>query len=179
MIEIDVQSRSSQIVINGLAIASAPTVFECYFVIGRPDRIDSGTTPAPVGHRNNQLHVYDRCGMVLYEHHYTRRASGLTLWVDTAEPLYRFTPRNPFAGKLVFDSTPIPIDINLKLLAAASPWQFESAGLGDWKYQFGGFTVFLSMHRVRLPSGRKSRTSHLQSIHLSWPHDPYGLPAND
>ena len=52
----------------------------------------------PVGHRNNQIHVYDAWGIYFYEHHYTRRVPGCAIIFRPDEHKFRFTPEQPFSG---------------------------------------------------------------------------------
>jgi len=66
---ITVLRSGRRVLINEFVVETAPTISELYGVLGRPTRIDSGEQLAPVGHRNNQTHVYDDSGLTINEHH--------------------------------------------------------------------------------------------------------------
>ena len=59
------------LVLNGelLVEARPPSLF--HNLLGPPSRIFAAGPPAPYGHRNSQIHVYDSLGIFLNEHHYT------------------------------------------------------------------------------------------------------------
>ncbi len=57
---IKLDSRRPAVIINGLVITAAPSVPELYAVLGQPSRVVSASGPAPPGHRNNHIHVYDQ-----------------------------------------------------------------------------------------------------------------------
>jgi hypothetical protein len=58
MAVVEVVTSVPKVVVGGFVIETAPTVTELHAVLGSPSRIDSGAQPVPVGHRNNQIHVY-------------------------------------------------------------------------------------------------------------------------
>ena len=53
-----------------------------------------------MGHRNNQIHVYDEIGVEFREHHYTRRIMEGTIGFWPEEYVPEFRPRSAFAGEL-------------------------------------------------------------------------------
>jgi hypothetical protein len=55
---VEVVTNAPKVVVGGFVIETARTVTEFHAVLGSPSRIDSGARPAPVGHRNNQLHEF-------------------------------------------------------------------------------------------------------------------------
>ena len=66
------------VILNGVSISEALPPEALYKILGIPDRVDVPATPAPFGHRNNQIHVYDSLGIYFHEHHFTQLAMGLT-----------------------------------------------------------------------------------------------------
>ena len=68
---IDVSRDRRSVLVNELAIASAPPINALIEVLGKASRVDGGVTPAPWGHRNNQIHVFDDLGVYVNEHHFT------------------------------------------------------------------------------------------------------------
>ncbi len=174
---IEVATEAPRVVIGGLSIIIAPTVGEMYAVLGRPSRIDSGETPAPVGHRNNQIHVYDHFGLVFHEHHYTRRAQGVWCWFDVSDSSYSFAPHQPIRGRLVFDGVAMPQGGRDIEFSQSSPFEF-TPDLGNiWRFAISGFTVFLHSHGPKLPSGQRSKVRRVTDVSISSPHDKWGEPA--
>ena len=177
MLSIEVVTGVPKMAIGGFAIVTAPTVAELHAVLGAPSRIDDGERPAPVGHRNNQIHVYDTIGLTFIEHHYTRRAQAISCYFETEEPQFRFTPRQPFAGQLVFDSIGMPLGSEERTFLSASPIEFAHWLGGSWSYQFDGFAVHVETRGPKRPSGRRGRVRKVIEVSLSWPHDDWGTPS--
>jgi hypothetical protein len=178
MVSVQVLTDGPKVILGGLVIETAPTVAELHAALGPPSRIDTGELPAPVGHRNNQVHVYDALGLTLNEHHHTRLAQAACCWFGTDEPRFRFTPRQPFAGRLVFGGVVMPLGGDEEAFFAAAPFEFiESLG-GVWSVRLAGFSVHVQTRGPKLPSGRRSRLRQVIEVSLSWPHDNWGAPAN-
>lgn len=163
--------------INGLLIETAPSVDELYAVLGQPSRVDTGERPAPVGHRNNHIHVYDESGLTLNEHHYTRRVQCLSCWFETDDPPYRFTPRQPFTGRLLLEDVEMPLGGKPGEFFAKSPIKFISEFGGIWTYKFDGFDVHVGTRGAKLRSGRRSKVLRITHVNVSWPHDNWGKPV--
>jgi hypothetical protein len=174
---IEVLTKTPSVVIGEMAIVSAPTVDEMYAALGRPSRIDSGATPAPVGHRNNQIHVYDCLGLVFHEHHYTRRAQGIWCWSELTEPGFAFTPHEPFRGRIHFDGIVMPLGGRDIEFVHLSPFKFALTFGGVWRFAFAGFSVILHSRGPKLRSGRRSKVRQITDVSISWPHDDWGEPA--
>lgn len=168
---IEVATDPPRVVIDGLTIVSAPTVEKLHVVLGRPGRIESGETPAPVGHRNNQIHIYDQLGLVFHEHHYTRRAESIWCWFEVEDRRYRFTPHESFRGHLLFDGVEMPFGGLETSFLDFSPFHFVRE-LGDvWNFAFDGFGIFVHSRGPFLPSGRRSKVRRITDVSISWPHD--------
>ncbi|XVJ59575.1 MAG: hypothetical protein HEQ23_09280 [Tepidisphaera sp.] len=112
-ISIDIQPDTG-LVINGSFIRHQCDPQAFYTALGRPDRICTGKIPAPVGHRNNHVHVYDELGICLFDNHRTLRITALLCLFDTNYLPER--PQNPFRGELSIDAHPITNPISLKAL---------------------------------------------------------------
>jgi hypothetical protein len=166
-----------RIVVEGLIVETAPTVTELYAVLGPPTRVDSGESPAPVGHRNNQIHIYEDCGLTINEHHYTRRVQGLCCWFETDDPAFRFTPRHAFTGKLMFELVEMPRGGRDEEFVAVSPFRFVPGLGGVWTYKFDGFAVYLDARGAKLKSGRRSKVRRIVMVSVSWPHDNWSMPV--
>src|SRR5690242_9692014 len=68
---------------NGTVIESSPSVPQLHALLGPPNLVNSGPIPAPVGHRNNQRHIYNDLGICFIEHHHTRRLTCCSIVFDT------------------------------------------------------------------------------------------------
>lgn len=91
---------------NGLAIGghvfNKKLPLECYQVIlGMPNRTIPAGPPAPVGHRNNQIHLFDAEGIYLTEHHASRLIESVNFLFDPSDS--PFPIERAFRGRLVVD----------------------------------------------------------------------------
>jgi hypothetical protein len=74
-------------------------------VLGSPSRTIDAGPPAPVGHRNNQVHVFDSEGIYLTEHHASRLIESVNFVFDPADSL--FPIEGTFGGHLEVDGQSI------------------------------------------------------------------------
>jgi hypothetical protein len=96
---IDVRASLDAVWIQGVEIRSPRLLEEYEPMLGRPSRsIEASSTTAPVGHRNNQIHFYDECGLYLLEHHFTRLILGIHIVFDPARSVQ--SPECAFTGTL-------------------------------------------------------------------------------
>lgn len=66
-------------------------------ILGLPTRtLDAGSQPAPYGHRNNQVHIFDDRGIYLTEHHASRMIGSLNFVFLRDKAIFR--PDNAFHG---------------------------------------------------------------------------------
>jgi len=164
--------------IEGVEIATAPTIAEIHALLGPATRIAEPATPAPVKHRNTHWHIYDADGLYFNEHHYTRRVESATLVFWPEEHQFLPTPQLPFSGKLLLAGYEVSQQLDLRTLVQSCPIPFEHR-LGGWVgLTLGEFSINITVAGVRLPSGRRSEKDlRLVAISLGWPHDPWGAPA--
>ncbi|MDZ4821100.1 MAG: hypothetical protein SGJ20_19215 [Planctomycetota bacterium] len=163
--------------VDDFRITTAPTVAAMHQRFGTPSRIDTGETPAPAGHRNNQIHVYDELGITLNEHHHTRLLQLVTCWFATDDPHYRFTPHSNFTGQLQFENVTMPLGGDIRQFLGLSPFQLNCVLTGSWSYVNNEFAIFVNSRGRRLPSGRRSKVQSILSIDLFWPHDLWQEPV--
>lgn len=178
MLRVEVMTDGPKVFVGGFAVETAPSVADLYAVLGSPNRIDAGEQLAPVGHRNNQTHVYDGLGLTFNEHHYTRRAQQLCCWFGTDEPQCRFTPRLPFADQLVFGDVVMPPGGDERAFFAAAPFDFVQFIRGVWSVRLAGVSVHVQTRGRLLPSGRRGRVRQVIAVSVSWPHDNWEAPAD-
>jgi hypothetical protein len=173
---IEFLSQLPAVDVNSFRIIKAPSVAEMHAVLGKPSRIDSGEKPAPVGHRNNQIHIYDELGITFQEHHFTKLVLCVQCWFQTNDPEYRFTPQHDFTGRLIIDGIQMPSGGNVQLFLANSPLILSDGFGGTWRYNEGDFDILVSSRGKLLPSKRRSKIKEITSIALSWPHDNWQVP---
>src|SRR5262249_17723166 len=142
-------------------------------VLGIPDRVVDPAPPAPFGHRNNQIHVYDDLGLYFHEHHWTRLAMDLVFVFWPEEEGYSFTPRQAFAGHLKLQEYLVPAGASESQFIRECPIRFEAYRPGGWRA--GGERLAFGMYSkgAKLRSGRRSARRRVVSIDVAWPHDPW------
>ena len=173
----DVTARASadSFVLNGLTITGAIAPAVIHQLLGEPTRIHSAGPPAPYGHRNNQIHVYDVLGLYFNEHHYTRSLTGATFVFWPEEEDYPFTPQHAFCGKLIIGDYEIPELASEKEIIAECGLPFRDRLGGVWSLP-GMIPIILDTKGAKLPSGRRSSAKRLASVSIGWPHDPRAQP---
>ena len=87
--------------LEGIELGAAVTEGLVLDILGKPDRVEQGTPPAPAGHRNNEVYFFDSYGIYWIRHHKTLLMTtlGLVLHPDLGNPLQRHT-RVQFSGWL-------------------------------------------------------------------------------
>lgn len=92
-------------------------------IMGGPARVTEPSPPAPYGHRNNQIHVYDDAGVYWNEHHATPRVREITFVFDlTSAP---FVPASCFDGLLRLGSLAVTSDTTASDLLGERRISFE------------------------------------------------------
>ncbi len=171
MVEVIVELHRT--VINGIEITAAVQPTSLWAVLDQPDRIVDPAPPAPYGHRNNQVHVYDRLGLHLNEHHFTRLIQGINFVFWPEEEGYRFTPAQPFSGRLLLGGYEVLPGASESDLISRSRLPFRSVLAGHWLASRDGFSVGIAAKGPRTASGRRSARRRVVGIDLAWPHDPW------
>jgi hypothetical protein len=134
-------------------------------VLGQPDRIVDPAPPAPVGHRNNQVHMYDRFGVYLNEHHARRLIEQITfvLWAEEAI----FKPAHPFQGELLVDGSRIVAGMT-EQECAQSIALFDHFVGGFWGGGYGRIWIgFMAVGHKR-PGRRRSRPRYLVDFSVAF-----------
>jgi hypothetical protein len=162
---------------NGCQITAAPSVMELHAILGPPSRVVDPHPPAPIGHRNNQVHIYDDLGLEFREHHYTRRIVGGTMvfWPD--EYFHNFRPSAGFTGTLILAGYVVPSAPTVMELLKASPIEFQQSLRGVFSARRGEFYVGIRGKGEKLPTGRRSSRLMLIDVSFAWPHDNWGHPS--
>ena len=79
---------SDGLMINGHRLYGQVMLNRYEEAFGRPTRSFPAGPPAPVGHRNNQVHVFDTKGIYLTEHHASRLIQSVNFVLDPTESLF-------------------------------------------------------------------------------------------
>lgn len=156
--------------LSGRAIRDAQSVAVMHGLLGLPDRIEPAGPPAPFGHRNNQIHFYDRLGLYLNEHHYTCLVQAITfvLWREEAA----FVPVQEFDGDLRVGGTPVtPGMFESDMHGTAIP--FVSQLRGTWHFKSDHLWIGYDSKGPKRPSGRRSKNRRLISLSVCLKHDPW------
>lgn len=166
---------------DGVLVDSAPTVPQVHKILGPATRVrdGNGKTRAPVGHRNNQIHIYDQLGICFLEHHHTRRLIGYEIYfrTDSRSALDRGIQKS-FTEALTIAGYPLSSATDLRTFFGACPVTFTPTVLGWLRAERDAFSLIITPGGAKLPSGRPSAQLRLVEIDLSWPHDPWGEPAD-
>jgi hypothetical protein len=158
-------------VLNGMSINEAIAPAAIHQLFGEPSRIHSAGPPAPHGHRNNQIHVYDKLGLYFNEHHYTGSLTGVSFvfWPEGEE--FPFTPALAFSGSLRLGEYEIPAGVSETQLLTECGLPFRSMLPGVWDLP-GTISIGLDTKGAKPKSGRRSSAKRLVSVNVGWPHDP-------
>jgi hypothetical protein len=142
------------LVLNGRLFRVPKLPSEYTEVLRTPARILEESQPAPYGHRNNQIHMFDDLGLYLIEHHATRLIDAVVfvLWLEECA----FAPAREFSGKLTVGG--------VRFFPGMAPKdnrggtiEFEGPVLGLWTASKEGVWVGLRGIGARMRSGRRSK----------------------
>jgi hypothetical protein len=170
---VEVEVRGDDIIISGQPIPEVVQPTWLHEMLGIPDRVVDPAPPAPVGHRNNLIHVYDDLGLYFHEHHWTRLAMDLVFVFWPEEEHYAFTPRRAFSGHLKLDDYLVTGGASESQLIRGCPIPFEEYLSGQWRAKSGRFSVGMVVKGAELRSGGRSKKRSAVSIDVPWPHDPW------
>jgi hypothetical protein len=170
---VEAEVRLDGIIIRGHRIPEAVPATWLHGVLGIPDRVIDPAPPAPIGHRNNQIHVYDDLGLYFHEHHWTRLAMDLVFVFWPEEEGFAFTPRRAFSGHLRLYDYLVPVESSESQLIRKCSIPFEESLSGHWRAESERFSVGVVSKGAKLRSGRRSTSRRVVSIDVSWPHDPW------
>jgi len=170
---VEIEVRPGGIFVGGHPIPEAVPPSSLHDLLGPPDRKVDPAPPAPAGHRNNLIHVYDDLGIYFHEHHWTRLAMDLVLVYWPEEEGYAFTPRRPFSGHLTLLGYLVPAEASESQFVRECPIPFEEYLSGRWRSAGEWSSIGMDSKGAKLRSGRRGARRRVVSIDLTWPHDPW------
>ena len=143
-------------------------------LLGPPSRIEAMGLPAPIGHRNNQVHFYDDLGLYLNEHHDTFLIQAVTfvLWCEEAA----FRPKNEIKGDLRIGGivlTPGMTESDMR----NSTIPFVEQLRGTWHFKSNDLWIGFHSKGETAPSGRRSKRRRIVSASVCFKHDPWDTRA--
>lgn len=156
--------------LDDTAIVSAGPVAFFHEILGAPSRVTSGATPAPAGHRNNQIHIYDSLGVYLTEHHYTYQVEAVTFVFAVDES--PFPLAEPFSGTLRLGAAVVRPGMDESFLGQCS-LPFAEQLRGSWTLDEGVVWIGVDTMGRRLPSGRRSKRRFIITVSACLQHDPW------
>ena len=126
--------------------------------LGTPSQTIEAGGPAPAGHRNNQVHVFDDVGVYLTEHHATQLIESVNFVLDASESLFPLD--QAFNGSLtVLD---MALDAKTKEEELSSLFQRDLPG--DYSVAAGKCWVSINAVGRRTPSGKRSKPRYVVSV---------------
>ena len=142
------------LLLNGRLFDSPVLPDEYAAALGVAARVDEPSTPAPYGHRNNQIHLFDEFGLYLIEHHATRLIDAVVfvLWMEESP----FKLAREFTGQLTVGGVRFRSGMLVKEFSE-STLAFEGPVLGLWSAKKNGVWVGLRAAGIRQRSGRRGK----------------------
>ena len=147
-------------VLSGLSIPHALPAPAFHGLLGEPSRIIAAGRPAPAGHRNNQIHIYDDLGVYITEHHYTFLFTSVIFMLDPSHS--PFPSLNPFSGSLFIGESTITQPFHEDSIQK-SGLNFHCQLRGSWTLE-GESTHWI---------GFTSEDKTVHSVSVCFPHDPH------
>lgn len=149
------------LLLNGQPFQSPVQPSDYAAVLGAPGRVEEPSTPAPYGHRNNQIHLFDEFGLYLIEHHATRQIDAVVfvLWLDESP----FKPAREFAGHLTVGGVSVCPGMLVKEFSL-STIAFEGPVLGLWSAEKNGVWVGLRATGIRQRNGRRGKRLRFENV---------------
>jgi hypothetical protein len=149
------------LVLNGRLFNSPVQPSEYAAVLGVPCRVVEPSPPAPYGHRNNQIHLFDEFGLYLIKHHATRLidAVDFVLWLQESP----FKPAREFSGQLTVGGVGVCPGMLVKEFSG-STIAFNGPVLGLWSAEKNGVWVGLRAAGIRQRSGRRGKRLRFENV---------------
>ncbi len=173
----DVRIGETRTTIDGTPILTAEPVAWFHAIPGSPSRIVPAGPPAPAGHRNNHIHLYDDKGMTLNEHHYSYQIQEVDIVLDTADAIHPTS--RPFSGRLEIGGTQLVAGASEDILKSSNI-KFSALHKGTWFAKVKSapdsgreITVFVNTAGLKLPSGRRSEIRRVVTVAICLEHDPW------
>jgi hypothetical protein len=128
-------------------------------VLGAPSRTFAAGPPAPVGHQNNQVHVFDAEGIYLTEHHASRLIESVNFIFDPADS--PFSIWGAFRGSLrvdghQFQPDMVETDLDSTLFSRDLP--------GEYSVKYWNCWIGISAKGRRDPKGKRKHPRYVVRV---------------
>lgn len=142
------------VLLNGRLFQTPVHPSEYVAVLESPDRVVEPLPPAPYGHRNNQIHLFDELGLYLIEHHATRLVDAVVfvLWLEESA----FKPECEYSGELRIGGVRFFPGMTPRNYSAGTI-AFDGPVLGLWNAHRDGTWIGLNAKGMRQPRGRRGK----------------------
>lgn len=132
---IEAVAAADGLTINGQVFNKKLPLERLQIVLGLSSRTIDPGPPAPYGHRNNQVHVFDSEGIYLTEHHASRLIESVNFVFDPSDS--PFPIERAFSGSLKIDGQLIRVgmserDLDLAHLSRDLPGEFSVKHENCW-----------------------------------------------
>jgi hypothetical protein len=125
-------------------------------VLGLPSRTIDAGPPAPYGHQNNQVHVFDSEGIYLTEHHASRLIESVNFILDPADS--PFPIERAFDGHLEVDGRTIRAGMSE---AEIEPAQLTRDLPGEYSMKLGNCWIGISALGRRDARGKRTKPRYI------------------
>jgi hypothetical protein len=156
---IDAIVTTDGLTINGLRFDSKLPLERYQDALGLPTRTIDAGPPAPYGHRNNQVHVFDSEGIYLTEHHSSRLIESVNFIFDPTDS--PFPIERAFDGRLEFNGQSI--------CSGMTDADFEPAQMtrdlpGEYSVKLGNCWIGISTLGRRDARGKRSKPRYVVRV---------------
>lgn len=148
--QIDAVVTADGLAINGYVIDEKLPLEHYQEILGIPSRTIAAGPPAPAGHRNNQVHVFDAEGIYLTEHHASRLIESVNFIFDPTESA--FPIESAFCGNLKIDRNQLLSNMSEAHLDAAL---FDRDLPGEYSIKYKKCWVGVSAKGRRDSNGKR------------------------
>jgi hypothetical protein len=131
----DAVATADGLTINGHVFDKKLPLERYQEVLGVPSRTIAAGPPAPAGHRNNQVHIFDAGGIYLTEHHASRLIESVNFIFDPADSA--FPIESAFCGNLKIDGKELlpnmpEADLDAELFGRDLPGEYSVKYKNCW-----------------------------------------------
>ena len=156
---IDAVATADGLAINGYLFDKKLPLERYSEILGEPSRTIAAGPPAPAGHRNNQVHVFDSDGIYLTAHHASRLIESVNFVFDPTES--PFSIKENFCGNLRVDRQQLrpnmaEADLDLTLFARDLP--------GEYSVEYKNCWIGVYSRGRRYPNGKRKNPRYVVRV---------------
>jgi hypothetical protein len=156
---IDAVATADGLAINGYGFDKKLPLERYQEVLGAPSRTIAAGPPAPAGHRNNQVHLFDAEGIYLTEHHASRLIESVNFIFDPADSPFPIV--GAFSGNLKVDGQQLQPDMAETDLDSTL---FSRDLPGEYSVKYKNCWVGVSAKGRRDPDGKRKNPRYVVRV---------------